>query len=272
MVKLSAIICVQNQDALLSACLRKLSFCDEIVVVADRCTDRSQEVARRQGAVVVDGIFPLESQRKAAAAGACTGDWILELEVDEIVDPALAWEIRAVLQMRAPGDTFEIPIDNYIGETLVRDGWTGELSRRSDVRLYRRDAKAWEPGRIGASTVLTGAPGGSLTGRLRKVIGPDLGALVQRMDRVSALQAEDMADAGAIPGFGRSLLATFGVFTRALVSRGGWREGRIGLLVAVLAGLTRILAPMRAQALLQAREAAQLAREQNARRREAVGF
>ncbi|MFN3285126.1 MAG: 2-C-methyl-D-erythritol 4-phosphate cytidylyltransferase, partial [bacterium] len=29
---------------------------DEVVVVADRCTDRSQEIARRAGAVVIDGI------------------------------------------------------------------------------------------------------------------------------------------------------------------------------------------------------------------------
>ncbi|MDB5453539.1 MAG: glycosyl transferase, partial [Caulobacteraceae bacterium] len=92
MVKLSALICVQNQEAQLSQCLRKLSFCDEIVVVADRCTDRSQEIARRHGAVVISGIFPLESQRKAAGAEACTGDWILEIEPDEIVGSALAWE------------------------------------------------------------------------------------------------------------------------------------------------------------------------------------
>ena len=66
MARLSALVCVQNQDAQLSDCLRKLSFCDEVVVVADRCTDRSQDIARRQGAILIDGIFPLESQRKAA--------------------------------------------------------------------------------------------------------------------------------------------------------------------------------------------------------------
>ena len=112
MVRLSALVCVQNQDAQLSACLRKLSFCDEIVVVADRCTDRSQDVARRQGAIVIDGIFPLESQRKAAGVEACSGDWILEIEPEDLIDAALAWEIRAVLQMRPAGDWYDLPIDN----------------------------------------------------------------------------------------------------------------------------------------------------------------
>ena len=77
MIRLSAFVCVQNQDVQLAECLRKLSFCDEIVVVADRCTDRSREIARRAGARIIDGIFPLESQRKAAGAEACTGDWVL---------------------------------------------------------------------------------------------------------------------------------------------------------------------------------------------------
>src|SRR5688572_17971651 len=113
--KLSALVCVQNQDAQLSDCLRRLSFCDEIVVVADRCTDRSQEIARRHGAIVVDGIFPLENQRRQAGVEACTGQWIFEIDPDERVDTALAWEVRAMLQMRTSADGFEIPIDNYVG-------------------------------------------------------------------------------------------------------------------------------------------------------------
>jgi glycosyltransferase involved in cell wall biosynthesis len=49
-VKLSALVCAQNDEARLADCLRGLEFCDEIVVVADRCTDRSQEIARHFGA------------------------------------------------------------------------------------------------------------------------------------------------------------------------------------------------------------------------------
>lgn len=192
MVRLSAFVCVQNQDAQLSDCLRRLSFCDEIVVVADRCTDGSQEVARRAGATVIDGIFPLESQRKAAGAEACSGDWILEIEPDEIVDAALAWEIRAVLQMRPVGDFYDLPIDNYVGETLVRDGWAGSLSARRDVRLYKRGLKAWEPKRVSAPAVMAGQSGGALTGAIRRTLGRDLGGLMERLNRLTALHAEDL--------------------------------------------------------------------------------
>lgn len=272
MVRLSALVCVQNQDAQLSACLRKLSFCDEIIVVADRCTDRSQDVARRQGAIVIDGIFPLESQRKAAGVEACSGDWILEIEPDELVDAALAWEIRAVLQMRPAGDWYDLPIDNYVGETLVREGWAGALSSRIEPRLYKRGLKAWEPRRLNAPPVMAGKNGGALKGAIRRSLGRDVGGLVERLNRLTALSAEDLADADRRASLGASVLTGVATFVRGYLGRGGWREGRMGLLTAILSALFPVLTQMRASDLLVARSAAAADVARVARLPEVVGL
>ncbi|WP_068877250.1 MULTISPECIES: hypothetical protein [unclassified Phenylobacterium] len=256
MVRLSALVCVQNQDARLSECLRKLSFCDEIVVVADRCTDRSQEIARRQGAIVIDGIFPLEGQRKAAGVEACSGDWILEIDPDELVDAALAWEIRAVLQMRPAGDWYDLPIDNYVGETLVRDGWAGALSARAEPRLYKRGLKAWEPCRVNAPAVMAGRAGGALKGAIRRSLGRDVGGLMERVARLSALAAEDLADTGRPARLAPGVWAALATFLHAYVGRGGWREGRLGLLVALLSASLPLLSRARAADVVTARKAA----------------
>ena len=256
MVRLSAFVCVQNQDALLAACLRKLSFCDEVIVVADRCTDRSQEIARRHGAVVIDGIFPLESQRKTVGAEACTGDWILEVEPEDLIDAHLAWEIRAVLQLRPLGDWYDLPIDNYVGETLVRDGWAGALSARSEPRLYKRGLKSWAPRRLNAPAVLAGRNGGALKGALRRVLGRDVGGLMERLTRMTALHAEDLVDAGHPAHLAAGLASGVGTFFGGYLGRGGWREGRLGLLVALLSGLFPLLSQMRANDVMAARSAA----------------
>jgi glycosyltransferase involved in cell wall biosynthesis len=253
-VKLTALVCVQNQETHLDACLRKLSFCDEVVVVADRCTDRSQEIARRHGAVVIDGIFPLESQRRQAGVEAATSQWILEIEPDEFVDAAVAWEIRAAIQMRPEGDWYELPIDNYVGETRVRAGWSGPLSVRRGARLYKRGLKAWEPRRLNAPYVIAGAPGGALKGAVRRVVGRDVGELIDRMNRLTGLAAEDLAEARTSRGLGASLLAAAGIFLNGYVLRGGWREGRLGFLVASLSAMFPVVAQMRAAELTRARE------------------
>lgn len=250
-VRLSALVCVRGGESGLADCLRGLSFCDEVVLVVDRGADGVRDLARRAGAKVVDGIFPLPSQARAAGAEVCTGDWILEVEPDERVDRALAWEIRAALQMRPGGDWFDIPIDNYVGTTLVRQGWTGTLSARRAARLFRRGVKTWGPGRLGRAS-LSGAPAGALTGALRRSLGRDTGELVERANRQAQLWAEDAADAGRRRGLAAALLAGTSGLLDSYVARGGWREGRLGVLVALLTGLHPVLAQLRAAEILTA--------------------
>lgn len=271
-VRLSALVCVQNQDAQLGDCLRRLSFCDEIVVVADRCTDRSQEIARRHGAIVIDGIFPLESQRRQAGVEACTGAWILEIEPDEQVDTALAWEVRAMLQMRPAADAFQIPIDNYVGASRVRDGWAGPLSPPSALRLYRRGAKAWRPRRLDPGMATEHAEVSALKGAIRKQLGRDIGGLFERVNRLSALQAEDLADACRPALLSGGLAKGAARFFGGYFGRGGWREGRLGLLVAMLNALYPVVVQMRAREVLETRRAVLAEAERSSRLGEVVGL
>jgi hypothetical protein len=271
-VRLSALVCVQNQDAQLSDCLRRLSFCDEIVVVADRCTDRSQEIARRHRAKVIDGIFPLENQRRQAGVEASTGDWILEIDPDERVDSALAWEVRAMLQLRPSADGFEIPIHNYVGESLVRDGWTGPLSPASALRLYRRGMKAWRPRRLDPGLPVEAAEVSELKGAIRKHLGRDIGGLFERLNRLTALQAEDIADACRPALLSGGVATGLRRFFAGFFARGGWREGRLGLLVALLNGLYPMVVQMRAREVLEARQVALADAERRTGQGEVVGL
>lgn len=256
MIKLSALVCVQGEEPLLAESLRRLAFCDEIVLVADRATPRLQELARRHNATVVAGIFPLEAQRKTVGAQACRGDWILEIEPDEQVDPALAWEIRASLQMRPKGDWFDIPMANHVGETPVRWGWGTPLAAVRAPRLYRRGVKHWGAERRGSAPQLSGAPAGSLKGTLRRQLAGDVGGLMERLNRLSARRAEDLADAGDVGGPAAGLAVGLGEALVAYVLRGGWREGRLGLTAALMAGLYPVLVRLRVREILDARREA----------------
>lgn len=232
-------------------------------MVADRCTGAPQEAARRAGARIVDGIFPLASHRKSAGAEACSGDWILEVEPGEHVDRALAWEIRAALQMRPAGDWFELPIDNYVGEALVRGGWTGVLGPDRGVRLYRRGVKSWP---ADGEAVLSGTSAGRLTGALRRLAGADVAALVEQVGRLATVRGQQLVDAGqpgALPG---ALARGAAGFLRSYLARQGWREGRLGFLLALLTALHPLLVQLRAHELLEARRVAQMVRPAPLRR------
>lgn len=252
-VKLSALVCAQNQDAQLAECLRGLSFCDEIIVVADRCSDALLEAARRAGATTVAGAFPLESQRRAAGLAACHGEWILEVEPDERVDSALAWEIRARLKLGAEGDHFEIPVHNYVGDDLVLSGWAGGLGETVAVRLYRPGVKDWRPRRRDAGQVVRGRSAGRLSGAIRRMAGRDVNELVERFNRLTALQAEDLADTADPGRLAPAVLGGLGGFCSSYVVRRGWREGGVGLCLALLSGLYPVVSHLKAKEALETR-------------------
>ena len=254
-VKLSALVCAHNDEARLADCLRRLEFCDEIVVVADRCTDRTQEIARQFGARVIDGIFPLESQGKAAGVVACLGEWVLEIEADEHVEATLAYEIRAAIHGRPRGDWFDVPVDNFVGQTLVRRGWGAGLGDVMAPRLYRRRVKRWKARRVDPAVILDGRFAGALETSLNRHADPDVGHLMARLTRQTALRAQDLADAGEPGGLLGDVAKGVGRFWTCYVWRQGVREGELGFLIAMMAGLDAIISGLRARELIKARAA-----------------
>lgn len=262
-VKLTALVCVQNQDATLAECLRSLAFCDQVVVVADRCTDRSLEIARRAGAEVVAGIFPLEQQRKQAGLAVSTGDWVLEIEPDERVDSALAWEIRATLKMVAQagglGDHFAIPIRHYLGDEAVWRGWAGALGETSAVRLYRPGVKHWRARRRDAGLVVDGRSAGALKGAIRRLAGGGVTDLVESFNRLTALRAEDLADRGDPGGLAPAVLRGVAAFCKSYLVRGGWKEGGVGLMLGLLCGFYPVVSQLKAHEVLVGRLEAEAA-------------
>ena len=139
---ISTVIVVHNEAAQLADCLKTLTFCDEMVVVLDRCTDKSKEIARLFQARIVEGAWEQEGPRRHAGIDACTGAWILEIDADERITPTLADEIRRIAS-HSTVSWHLIPVDNYIGERLVRHGWGASFGKGAFAGLYRHGAKRW---------------------------------------------------------------------------------------------------------------------------------
>jgi len=253
MAKLSALLCVHNEEQRLPACLAALSFCDEIVVVADRCSDGSEAIARHYGAKVVSGIFPIEGPRKHAGIARCTGDWVLELDADEGVTPAFAEEIRQTIERDDAADWYQIPIDNYVGQQLVRHGWGGSFGTASAARLFRRGVKSWKTERVHPGAKLEGVYGGRLTHPLQHMVDEDIADMFARLGRYTALKAQDLADSGKITGLGDDAFRGVRRFFKCYVSRKGYKEGDLGFLISLMAGLYPILSNLRAREILRAR-------------------
>ena len=98
MPPLTVTVITLNEAANIEACLAAVDWVDDIVVVDSGSTDGTVERAKARGARVIQREWPGSyAAQKNFAAEQTKHDWILSLDADERVTPALADEIRAIL-------------------------------------------------------------------------------------------------------------------------------------------------------------------------------
>jgi (heptosyl)LPS beta-1,4-glucosyltransferase len=101
MTKLSVAIATFNEEANIGDCLQSVKdIADEIVIVDGTSLDKTVEIAKRYGAKVTitenHANFHINKQKSFDLS---KGEWILYLDADERVSPALAKEISRVIEM-----------------------------------------------------------------------------------------------------------------------------------------------------------------------------
>jgi glycosyltransferase involved in cell wall biosynthesis len=245
-LRLSAVVVAHNEERQLAACLERLGFADELVVVLDRCTDRSRDIALGFTDRLVEGAWEREGPRRHAGLDTCRGEWILEVDADERVTPELADEIRRVVAT-TPAAWHLIPVDNYIGDRLVRWGWGASFGKSAYAGLFRRGTKRWGDQRVHPAVSLQGPQGPALDARLVHYVDRDVSEMLQRLDRYTTAHAQDLRETGDIGSYARNLRRIPTRFWKCYVGRRGYREGPYGFLIALCAALYPILSYLKAR-------------------------
>lgn len=100
MVKLSVVLATRNEEENIGRCLESVKHvADEIIIVDEESSDKTREIAEKLGAKVFlephHDIFHITKQK---ALDKASGEWILQLDADEVVTPELAKEIGLVIR------------------------------------------------------------------------------------------------------------------------------------------------------------------------------
>jgi len=246
MFKLSAVISVHNEEDKLAACLERLSFADEIVVVLDRCTDGTRAIAEKFTDQIIEGAWEIEGDRRNAAIEACQGEWIFEIDADEHVTPELGKEIRNVTAS-SQFDWHEVLVDNYIGARLVRHGWGASYGKAAYPGLFKKGVKVWGRQRVHPSLTWHGRKGAMLTHRINHYVDRNISDMIKRLDSYTTARAKDLAESGNIGSTANNVRRFFSRFIKCYISRKGYKEGGYGLLIALFAGLYPLISHIKAK-------------------------
>ena len=226
----SVTIITLNESAHIAAALESVAWADERIVVDAHSTDDTVAIARRFTDRVIVRDWPGYIAQKNYAASIASHEWIVSLDADERVTPALAREIRQLMTADPPSAGYRVPrVSYYLGRWIRSTDWYPDYQ----LRLYDRRRGRWT-GRYVHESVTVEGPAGRLRADLQHYPYRDVSHHLATIDRYSSLAARQMFEDGRRAGPSSLLLHPPAAFVRNYIARGGMRDGTAGLIVSLL--------------------------------------
>jgi glycosyltransferase involved in cell wall biosynthesis len=228
--KLSVTIITKNEAAHVGDAIESVSWADEIVVVDSESSDATVSIARRHTDRVIVRPWPGYIAQKNHAASIASHDWILSLDADERVTPALATEIQSRLAGDPGHAAYRMPrVTWYLGRWIRTTDWYPD----DQLRLYDRRTAEWT-GRYVHEGVTVRGTVGRLQGELQHVAFRDIADHLETIDRYTTYAAQQMHEDGRRSGVGELVVHPPLAFLRNYILRGGVRDGGAGLIISML--------------------------------------
>lgn len=229
--RLSVVVITLDEEERIRECLDSVAWADEIIVVDAESQDKTAAIAREATEHVIVRPWPGFAAQKNFGLARASGEWILSLDADETVSPALRAEITAVLERGGEATGYAVPRRNVFWGRWVRHGG---LYPDWQVRLFRRGKGRFIDRAVHESVIVDGAVA-RLRGHLEHRSYQDVGDFLARADRYTSLAADEWVAAGRpsrpLVDMG---LRPVGRFLSMYVARAGFLDGWRGFLLATL--------------------------------------
>lgn len=258
--RLSVVLATRNEEVNIEKCIDSVKeITDEVIVVDEYSTDKTREIAEKLGAVVyLEKHHDTFHITKQIALEKATGDWILQLDADEVVTQELAQEIKMVLNGEEPTinirkrrlfEKHQKLIENRDGKTGKSDGEiAGYFIARKNmflgkplihagvypdgvIRLVKK-GKARFPQKSVHEQISVEGKVSWLNSDLEHYDSPTLKRYFERMNRYTDLHAEELkqrkAPKNILYCIYYSFIKSFYVFLNLFILHKGFLDGVYG--------------------------------------------
>jgi len=228
--KISACITAGNEEENIRRCLESIKWADEIVVVDSFSTDRTVEICREFTTKVHQHKWLGYIGQKNLIKDLATGPWILFIDADEEISPALRDEIIAEFDsgrsVHNAGYAFPRKVW-FMGRWINHGDWYPDIK----LRLFRKDK-----GRCGGKephdrTTVDG-PVKRLTSEMYHYTYNDTGDQVATMNKFTTITAMGWHEARVRFHFINLLFRPVFRFIRCYFLKLGFLDGLPGFIIA----------------------------------------
>lgn len=213
---------------------------DDLVVIDSGSTDATREIAAGKGARVIVNPWPGYGPQKRFAEEQCRHLWLLNIDADEVVPPALAQEITALFHADGPqADGYRIAI----AEVFPGEGEPHPLAYSlAPVRLYRKDKGRYSPSPVHDRVAFAaGARIARLKVKIHHFSVRSLGEQLAKLNSYTDAQVDDLMARGEKPSVLRLVFEFPAAFLKAYVGRRHFVRGVYGFMTAMNIAIYRHL-------------------------------
>lgn len=231
----SAIILAKNEEARIEACIKSVSWVDEVIVMDNESTDGTRKAALRLGAKIIEQPAKDFSSLRNSGKDAASGEWLLYVDADEVVSQELQEEIAGVISRsreagsrsaRQPSVGYEIRRKNY----YLGHPWPGD---EYILRLMRKSALVAWYGALHETARVKGEIG-RLDAPLIHNTHRTLEEMVAKTNVWSETETQLRHDANHPPVvWWRLLRVMTTAFWGSFIRQGGWKAGTVGWIESI---------------------------------------
>lgn len=228
-VTLAAVVLTKNEERHIGECLDSLAWAEERLVFDDFSADRTVEIARARGVQVLQHELESFAAQRNAALDAVDAEWVLFVDADERVTPALAEEIGQVITLEGEGARagWWIPRHNYmLGHRMRGGGWYPDYQ----LRLLRRSQARYDPAHPVHEIVLLEGEAGHLQQPFVHYNYDTVGHFRRKMLRYTDFEARILREQGVCVRPWTLVTMPLREFWRRFVTLRGSRDHVYGLL------------------------------------------
>jgi len=231
-LSLSVVIIAKNEAHNLPRCLASVQgWVAEIVVLINDTTDDSAAIARSHGAKVIEQPWRGYRDTKNAALDLASNNWVLSLDADEEVSPALRTSIETFL---AHPDLNQFAGAKFPRKVWFIDRWIthGDWYPDYSLRLIDRTKARWGGDVHVHEKITTQGPIAKISGDLHHYSFPTLASHVAKINPFADLFVRQQIEKGGRFSVFNTLAHSSWRFFRAYIFKLGFLDGFPGLYIA----------------------------------------
>lgn len=235
---ISCIILAQNEEKNLKECLNSVKWCDEVIIIDDYSTDKTEEIAKNFNARIYKNHLNNDfANQRNFGLDKAKGDWVLFLDSDERITLALATEIQQAIVFNTQNiNGFFFKRTDVLWGRKLKHGETGNVKL---LRLAKRNVGVWQRA---VHEVW------EIKGRKKTLKNPiihyphqTLREFISDIDKYSTIHARENAKTGKNSSLAKIILWPRLKFLSNYFLKKGFLDGEQGFMVAMLMSLHSFL-------------------------------